>query len=371
MTCLNHRCCSNFMGSIYYILASFFIFLGGCGQKSSDKDLPIDFIKVDTTYLEAGNAVYQNAKFRISDQKKKILIQHSTQLYLYDFDVDSLVRAIDLDTLDIVFPQGNLGGALYSDSDSSYTLFFPQKKKVFHLDSDFNQLKELDLSGINEVNHVFLPFGEVFYYNPERRAYFIGMMRGDNGDIVDFLEDTRFIGIFDAESGKLKSQFSGFSDDRKATKLNALSEGLFYVDEYEDGFLVRDVIGTQTIYNWDFEGNLVDKYNIGTGRTAMEIQPYGNEDLFGSKRSDSFYGLKSVDNQLIISNLFLREYLEDTSRIDGLLLIEDIVSGKSFSKEMYAFHKIVHADDSTIWMVRNHPSIEDMILLKINYRLEK
>lgn len=371
MTCLNHRYCPNFTGSIYSVLAVIIILLSGCDQKSTDKDLPIDFIKIDTTYFPAGNAVYQNSKFRISDQKKKILIQHSTQLYLYDFDVDSIVSTIDLDTLGIILPQVNLGGALYSDIDSSYTLFFPQKKKVFHLDSDFNQLKELDLSGINEVNHVFLPYGEVFYYNPERKAYFIGMMRGEDGNIVDFLKDTRFIGVFDAETGKLKRQFAGFSDDRKATKLDALGEGLFYVDEYDDGFFVRDVIGTQTIYKWDFEGNLVDEYNIGTGRTAMEIQPYGNEGLFGSHMSDSFYGLKSVGNQRIISNLFLREYLEDTSRIDGLLLIEDIVSGKSFSKEMYAFHRIVHADDSTIWMVRNHPTIEDMILLKIDYRLQK
>ncbi|MBN7810422.1 hypothetical protein J0A68_05615 [Algoriphagus sp. H41] len=334
------------------------------------RDLVIEFGEVDSIFLETGNVVYQNAKFRVSDQNQKMLIQHSTQLFLYDFAVDSIVKSIELDTLPLVLPEVNLGGALYSDVDQSIALFFPQKAKIYHLDSGYNLVKELSLSRLDDIGHMFLPYGEVFYYNPAKNLYYIGMMKNE-GDIVGFLEDTRFVGIFDSKTGQLIDQFAGFSEERKAHRFEVLSEGLFYMDVHSDEFYIRDVVGSQTVTKWDLSGKWMGSYRLGSERMNMELQPYSEGDFAEGKRSDYFYGLKVIGEDRVVSNIFLRDYPDGKERIEGLLLVEDFTKNRSYSKEIYPFQKIVHVSDSTIWMVRNHPLTEDMVLVAIEYSLEK
>lgn len=361
------------LGRVFLLVILFssivFIF-SSCSQKDIQRDLLIEFGNVDSTFLNTGNVVYQNAKFRISDQNEKMLIQNSRKLFLYDFESDSVVNSIDLDTLSVVFPEVNLGGALYSDIDGSIILFFPQKNKIYHLDSDYNLVKELNLSGLEVVNHNFLPYGEVFYFNPSRKVYYIGMMKQDDGDIADFLEETRFIGVFNSETGELLGQFAGFSEERKSKRFDVLSEGLFYMDDHKGTMYIRDVVGSQTVTKWDVSGRLEGSYSLGSDQMNLELEPYRGENILDSKRSDYFYGLKVIRDDMIVSTIFLRDYSEGREKIEGLLLVEDFSKNRSYSKEIYAFQKIVHATDSTLWMVRNHPVTEDMVLLKIDYSLE-
>lgn len=356
---------SNFFGVWFFVLICF-----GCKENEVVRDKTFSILSSDTTLLDVGNLRYQNAKFHITDQSDFLVIHQDRKLWWYDLTEGSITRSIDLDSTNLVIPEVPILQAIYQEKDSSLILFFPQRSKIVHLNSSLTINKEVDLSGLQNIDHSYMPYGNAFFYDPKAKTYFIGIISVKSNDFHAFLNEMKFVGIFDEESGKLKNTFGEFGEKRKTLEAMVLSEGIFHIDLRNGDFFIREVIADQTIHTYSIAGEKRNNYSIGTSKIESEIFPFeAGSDFFSSPRSDQFYSMKVAESGLVVSNTFSTKIINEELKYFGYLVIEDLENGISYSTPIDAFQKIVLANDSEIYLVRNHPETEDMILVKLKYEL--
>ncbi|MBN3583785.1 hypothetical protein JYB64_15405 [Algoriphagus aestuarii] len=351
---------------MFFLVLVFF----GCKEIDVVRDNPLSILSSETTLLNVGNLRYQNAKFHISDQGNFLIIHQDRKLWWFDLNKDLITRSVDLDTTNLVLPEVSILQARYQENDSSLVLFFPQRSKIIHLNSSFQIDKEIDLSGLQNIDHMFMGYGDAFFYDPDEKEYYIGIISAKSNDHKAFLNEMKFVGIFDEKTGKLKNTFGNFGEKRKALEAMVLSEGIFHIDFKNDRFLLREVIADQTIHRYSKDGKKLDSFNLGTSEIESKIFAFeSGDDFFSSPRSDQFYSMKVTESGLVVSNTFSTETINDELKYFSYLLIEDPEKKVSYSTPIGAFQKIVKANDTGIHMVRNHPKTEDLILVKVKYEL--
>lgn len=353
------------------IFLSILILIFSCERKGENENSSLTFIKSDTTFLSIGNVLYQNAKFQVIDDNENILIQQGRKLFWVNMASGVIQEQIDLDTTSLVMPEVSLVNVYYDLSHRSTHLFFPQKSKILVIDSMFSQVDEVDLTGLDEIEHQFLPFGQTFYYLPTNNSYYIGIMSKKwQYNYPEFVKESSFIGVFDRGSGVLENSFGEFSDDRKQNPINALSEGIFHVDFDGKMFFIRDAVGSPQISTFDQNGALVRKNYLGSYQLNYELVPNESDKISSGSRSDNHFALKSINEKVFVSNAIkLRDESKNIFEDQGFLFIEDFQNEITFSRSIDPFHRIVGADENSIWLVRNHPLNEELILIRIDYKL--
>lgn len=356
-----------------YFLSILFAFIFSCRQKDSKIELPLEITSTDTTFLSIGNVLYQNAKFQVLDDNKIILIQQGRKLFWVNMATGIIQNQIDLDTTSLVLPEVSLVNVFYDLSDRSTHLFFPQKSKILVLDSEFSQVDEVDLTGLDGIEHQFLPFGQVFYFLPTNNSYYIGILSKKwQYNYPEFVKESSFIGVFDRGSGGLENSFGEFSDDRKQNPINALSEGIFHVDFDGKMFFIRDAVGSPQISTFDQNGALISKDYLGSSEINYELVPNESDEISSGSRSDNHFAMNSINEKVFVSNAIkLRDESKNIFEDRGFLFIEDFQNKITYSRSIDPFHRIVGADKNSIWLVRNHPQNEELILIRLEYDISK
>ena len=351
-----------------------FILLGiiiiSCNGKTI-QDLPLEIEGYDTTVFKGGNFRYLGTKYRMSDQNNFVLIQQELELYWFDIEKDSMVRSINLDTTDLVLPEVKMLQALYQEADSTLVLFFPQRNKIVHLNSKLEIEKEVNLSGIQELTHMYMPYGQVFYYNPSRQEYYIGLLSAKLEDHRAFVNETRFIGIFDGNSGKLKTTFGEFSEERKKIDAYVHSEGLINFDVLNDEFYIRETVGSSTINKYSKEGKLENSYDLGSSFLSYKIfAKKDGEEWFQTSKSDHNYGMKVASpNRIVSFGMIFKDERLNKLRNYGILFVEDLINDKTYSTPVDPYQMIILSDDFKIYLVRSYPKTEEIALVKLKYKL--
>ncbi|MDF2158657.1 hypothetical protein [Algoriphagus sp. CAU 1675] len=354
----------------FKLLIFAFVLVFGCTKKESEKDLPLTITSSDTTFLDVGNLQYQNAKFHVSDQHNFLVIHQDRKLWGFDIKSGSIVKRIDFDTTQLVLPEVSILHARYSENDSSLALFFPMKRKVIHLDSELKIEKEVQLSGIDDLDLVFIPYGDHFYLDSKTGNYIIGLMSESFQDPEEFLNDTRFLGVFDGKTGMLQNSFGEFGEKRKELKSMVMSEGFFQSDFYNGSLFIREVVADPSVVQYNLSGEMLANRVIGTNKISTEIFPMDESDgVFNSISSDQFYSMKIASSDLVVSNTFSRKLIDKKYKFESHLVVEDFEKMESYSTKIRPFQRIVYADKSNILLVCNHPTKEDLILVTLEYSL--
>lgn len=351
-------------------LVLFILLFSGCAKKEAKIDLPLLIVDADTVFLDRGNLRYQNAKFQTFDKGGVLIIFQDRKIWWYDLKKGLIIKSINFDSTNLVLPEVPIFQAKFKEADSSLNLFFPQRSKIIRLNSNLELEKEIDLIGLQEIDHMFIPFGDAFFY--DSGLYFIGLMSLKSNDQYAFLQETKFIGIFDENSGELVNTFGTFGEKRKSLEAMVLSEGIFHIDFSNKEFFIREVVADQTIYSFTTEGKRLDSHKIGTSKIDSEIFTFEEgSDFFSSTRSDQFYSMKVTDDGLVVSNTFSSKMINGNLKNTSYLVVEDLNENVSYSTSIDPFQKIIWADNSEIFLVRHHPDKEDMILVKVRYQLGK
>lgn len=82
--------------------------------------------------------------------------------------------------------------------------------------------------------------------------------------------------------------------------------------------------------------------------------------------------MKSINEKVFVSNAIkLRDESKNIFEDRGFLFIEDFQNKITHSRSIDPFHRIVGADESSIWLVRNHPLNEELILIRLEYDISK
>jgi hypothetical protein len=233
---------------------------------------------------------------------------------------------VDLDTTDLVLPEVSLVNGYYDLSQKNTHLFFPQKNKILVLDSHHQQLDEIDLTGLDKIEHQFLGFGQAFYFHPSTDSYYIGIMSKKwQYNYSDFIQESSFIGVFYRGIGTLKFTFGGFSDWRKEKPIRALSEGVFHVDFDGENFIIRDAVGSPQITTFDQSGRLIKKDLLGNSKFNYELVSNDDNDISSGAKSDNHFTLKIISERKVVSNAIkLRDESKNIFEDRGLLFIEDL-----------------------------------------------
>lgn len=350
----------------------FIIVLISCNQISDVKlDLPLKVIGTDTTFLEVGNIQAPFGRYKMTPSGKNLIIHHARKVFWFNMDDNKISKSIDFDTTSIM-PEQTLLNVHFDEQDSSLYLFFPAKNYIVWLDSDFEIIEEIKLESPIKYAQRYTPYGNVFYLDPDKDSFYIGLMsdKSGGGGHQEFLSLSKFIGKFDRKSGEIENLFGKFSNQRITDNINALSEGIYTVDFYKDEFFLREAIGTNEIQVYAKNSDAITTYEIGTDKTDLNLIPYDGGEITGQKMSDNFYTLKVLNDTLIGSNLinhFNQEHFNQ--KYEGLLLIEDIKNKKSYSITTSPFQRLVGGDNKNLYLIRNHPTKEDLILVTLEYKL--
>ncbi|WP_296702420.1 hypothetical protein, partial [Algoriphagus sp.] len=178
-------------------------------------DYSLKFAKSDTTLLNDGNFRFLGTNYEVSDKNNYLIIHQGREIYWFDFKVDSIVKSINLDTTNLILPTSKLQNVLFLEDSNSLFLLFPNQNKIIGLDENLNIIKELDLKGIKESGFILMPYGRAFYYNELSNQFAIGMISNQIIDLDRFLNETRFLGVFDGENGELKVKFGRFDENNR------------------------------------------------------------------------------------------------------------------------------------------------------------
>jgi hypothetical protein len=355
---------------LFFFLISTFI---SCNHKNNvDLDLPLEIVSGDTTFLNVGSLQAPFGRYRMTPSGENLIIHHARKVFWLNMEDGQIFKSIDFDTTSIM-PEQTLLNVHYDEVDSSLYLFFPARNQIVRLDSNFKIIEEIKLESPKKYAQRYIPYGNVFYLNPDKNIIYIGLMsdKSGGGGHEEFLRNSKFLGGFNRKTGKLEYFFGGFSDKRITDNINALSEGIYTVDFYKGDFFLREAIGTNEIQVYSTNSNLITKYEIGTGKTDLTLIPYNGGEIAGHKMSDNFYTLKILNDTLIGSNLINHLNQEHSNqKYEGILLVEDIRNNKSYSISTSPFQRLVGGDDKNLYLIRNHPTKEDLILVKLEYRLD-
>jgi hypothetical protein len=355
----------------YWVFLILLIFIFSCRENVTRRNSTLDITSSDTTFLPIGNVLYQNAKFQVLGDSEVIFIQHGRKLFWVDMATGTIQDQINLDTTSLILPEVSLVNAFYDLYQKSTHLFFAQKNKILVLNSEFSQVDEIDLTGLDEIEHQFLPFGQVFYFLPSSNSYYVGIMSKKwQYNYPEFVKESSFMGVFEGSSGRLKSVFGEFSDSRKETPVNSLSEGIFYVDFDGNRFFIRDAVGSPQVTTFDSEGTMVGKDFLGNSDMNYELVVNDSDDISSGSRSDNHFSLKAINQRNMVSNAIKpRDESKNIFEDRGILFIEDLENKITYSRSIDPFQRIVSADENFIWLARNHPKNEELILVRINYKV--
>lgn len=335
------------------------------------KDLPIEIINTDTTFLEVGNIQATSGKFKLTSSGKTLMIHQGVSVFWFDMKEKRIVNSLDLDTTSIM-PETTLLNVDYKENDSTLILFFPSKRKIIEVDKALRIKSEVELEDPNDYDQRFIPYGAVFYKNENDSSFFIGIMSnlGIVENTKEFIRDSRFIGKFNAKDGRLIKLFAGFSEARKEDPIHALSEGLFTVDFKNDTFFVRESIASNTIIFFDLEGENISSIEVGTNHMDFDLIEDKGGMLDDFYANDNFYTLKALNDTLFGSNMIEWTHISpEDHQNKGFLLIEDIKNQKSYSTEIYIFQRLVGGDAHHLYFIMNHPTKEDLVLVTLEYAL--
>lgn len=355
---------------IRFLFFSFLVISGvGCKEKNLSLDLPLKITKSDTVFLDVENLIVQNVKTHLDRESNRLVLHHDRKMWWIDLLSKKLNKSIDFDTTNIILPESTIQQTRYLNQDGSILLFFPGRSSIVHLNSELNIVKEIRLDRISDLGYTFLFKGENFYFDYSTKEYFIGMMSDKFQDPETYLKETKFIGVFN-ESGDLIQSFGGFGEKRKELKSNIMTEGIFHFDVLDDKIYLREVAADPSIMVYDLKGKEIRKFEIGTNEISYQIHPMASDgDFFSTSSSDQFYSMKVVSNDLVVSNTFSRKYLNEKFTFESFLVVEDLKNSKSYSSEIPAFQKVVSATESQIYLLSNHPTKEDLILVTLEYSL--
>ncbi|QYH39816.1 hypothetical protein GYM62_13875 [Algoriphagus sp. NBT04N3] len=279
------------------------------------------------------------------------------------------MKALNLDTTEIILPEVALSHAKYFESDSALSLFFPQKSKLLKLNSKNKIIQDLTLKGFTESGFTFSSKGDHFFMPNSSESVFIGIMSLENNNQKLFLDETRFIGEFSMRTGDLINSFGNFGELRKKLKERIMVEGIVLIDFLKDRFYLREVAADPSIRVFDLSGKRIDEFSLGTKKISYELKLLVNNDFLDSQSTDQFYSMKCASDHLIVSNTFSRKKVNGRFSFESFLLVEDLKNGRTYSTKIPAFQKIVHATESKIYLVSNHPTKEDLILVTLEYSL--
>ncbi|RAI92203.1 hypothetical protein [Algoriphagus yeomjeoni] len=346
------------------------LFIFSCGDKKLENlDLPLEIISSDTTFLSVGYTQYQNAKFHVSDLGNFLIIHQDRKLWTFHFKSNTIVKSLDLDTVPIVLPEGGMLHARFFEKDSSLSLFFPQRSKIVNVDYHYETVKEIELKGLSDIDLTFVSKGDHFFINQSLESVYIGVMNIQSNNQEIFLNKTRFIAEFSLETGELIRTFGQFGERRKKLMERILTEGIVLIDYNSENFYVREVAGDPAISRFNLSGDLVAEYSLGTEKISYVLYPLVNGDFFESQSSDQFYSMKMASKERVVSNTLSRKKINNKFAFESYLLVEDLKDLKTYSVETPAFQKILHATESKIYLVSNHPTKEDLILVTLEYSL--
>lgn len=334
------------------------------------RDLPIEILNTDTTFLEVGFIQAVSGKFRLTPTGKILMIHQGVRVFWFDMIEKRIFNSLDLDTTTIM-PETSLLSVEFQEEHSLLSMFFPAKKTVLEIDTNLNIISELKVESPDIIDHQFTPYGNVFYRNPIDSSLFIGLMSslGITVNAEEFLSENKFVGNFN-KIGELNNAFGGFSDERIDNPIHALSEGIFTLDLYQGKIYIRESIASNTIHVFDLNGQELETFTVGTDHMDFELVEYDGGPIGDPYMSDNFYTLKVLNDTLVGSNMVEWTHLspEDHQK-RGFLLIEDIKNQKSYSTEIYIFQRLVGGDAHHLYFIMNHPTKEDLVLVTLEYAL--
>jgi hypothetical protein len=353
---------------LYFYFIGFTLF--SCEPKKRvELDLPLEIISSDTIYLNAGYLQYQNAKFHVSDKKNFLIVHQDRKLWRYDIEKNYLMASLDLDTLPLVLPEVGILHARFFEKDCSLSFFFPQRSKIIKIDSNYQIVDEIQLNGLTDIDLTFTAKGDHYFEPNNTESVFIGTRSILSNNPEIYLNKTKFIAQFNLKTGDLNKTFGQYGQKRKALMEKIMAEGTVLIDYDKDKFYFREVAGDPSIRVYNTSGEKKEEYLLGTRKISYQLYPLIDGDFFNSQSSDQFYSMKVISNKRVVSNTFSRKKINGQFQFESFLVVEDLEDMKSYSTEIPAFQKVVYATDTIVYLVSNHPTKEDLILVKLEYRL--
>lgn len=345
----------------------------GCSRPEKEGLLDLDLIILssDTLVLDVGNVLLQNSKGTLFNDNKELLIQHGRHFFWIETTNGRIQYSLDLDTTSLVLPEVSLVYGQPLEDGKSLALYFPQRSRVVHIDSNPKITKELTFEGLNKIDHALLPYDQNFFFHPVQKDYYMGMMSSKSNSSMDgFLFDTKFIGVFDGFTGKLKYAFGEFSEERKALPSMVLSSGIFHTAWFGGDLYLRETVGTPLISRYNALGDLKESIKMGTSLLNYDLYPFEGGDLWTAKQSDNQMGFSVIEDGLVASNhmTFNEDQENGKGLYDyGVLLLEDFQNRRAYSVKIQPFQRLVGGDKDFLYLLRNHPETDDLVLIKLEY----
>ncbi|AFL83382.1 hypothetical protein Belba_0729 [Belliella baltica DSM 15883] len=349
------------------------IILSSCNINNKELlELPINIISSDTVLINTKQVIFNNSNFILDKNSEFLTIQDDRKILILNFKDMKILENLDLNTLQFALPEVNLKGVNYDPETKNIHLFFPDKSKVIVLNSQRDKYQEIELSGLEDEEHEFFNYQESFYYLSEQMSYVTGIRsKFRNTDIRKYINTSSFVGVFNAIDGRLQNVMGGFPQERKKEPIDVLSRGLFRFNIKGNKIFIRQSLGSPLIEIFDTNGNLIKYSKIYSSALDYKLYEYQGGEIGSSKIGDSYLSLIPIDDQFIASMAVkYRDENMDINEDHGFLLIEDSKNNIIYSKEIYPYQKLIHADNESLYFIRVHPNIDELILIKQKYTLQ-
>jgi hypothetical protein len=358
------------------ILLYIVIFIGlltssGCSENSYEKE--ITFIKSDTLTIQSDKHSYQNSKFKLSNNRKHLLISQSRELLILNLEKEEVIRQINFDRLDLVLPQDLLYSFTFDEESNSYSLFFPHRKKVILLDSNLHISKEIFLNGLDSVNHRIFPYNDSFFISLKDKIIVVGTKYNTNEfSSPEYFKKSRLISVFNFD-GKLLSQFGEFPEVRKQNVFSVSSQGTNCLDVDLDNqkIYTKISVGVPDLEVFNYEGEMIENGGLKSDKIDYTLYPTNGPNHVPGKYSDSHTEIKWINENLVAVKAFQFRDQEIPRYTDlNVVLIEDLANQKLYSKVIEPYHKLVYADEKELRFIRTHPNRDELIMVRVEYVLE-
>ena len=358
------------------ILLYIVIFIGllstsGCSENSYEKE--ITFINSDTLAIKSDKHSYQNSKFKLSNNRKHLLISQSRELLILNLEKEIVIRQINFDTLDLVLPHDLLHSITFDEDSNSYSLFSPHRKKVILLDSNLHISKEILLTGLDSVNHRIFPYNDSFFISIKDKIIVVGTKYNTNEfSSPEYFQNSRLISVFNFD-GKLISQFGEFPQSRKINpySVSSLGTNCLDVDFDNQKIYTKISVGAPDWEVFNYEGEMIENGGLKSKKIDYTLYPTNGINHIPGKYSDSHTEIKWINENLVAVKAFQFRDQEIPSYTDlNVVLIEDLANQKLHSKVIEPYHKLVYADEKELRFIRTHPNRDELIMVRVEYTLE-
>lgn len=356
----------------YIIIVILLLSLISCSS-DLNQEASIKFIYADTLTIESDKHSYQNSKFKLSNNRKHLLISQSRELLILNLENEEVIREINFDTLDLVLPQDLLYSITFDEESKSYSLFFPHREKVIILDSNLHITKEILLSGLDSVNHRIFPYNDSFFISMKDERILVGTKLNTNEfSSPEYFKKSRLISVFNFD-GKLLSQFGEFPEVRKQNAFSVSSQGTNCLDVDLDNqkIYTKISVGVPDLEVFNYEGEMIENGGIKSDKIDYTLYPTNGPNHIPGKYSDSHTEIKWINENLVAVKAFQFRDQEIPRYTDlNVVLIEDLANQKLYSKVIEPYHKLVYADEKELRFIRTHPDKDELIMVRVEYALE-